>query len=146
MTAATGVRCVVYRFLTKIADFWCSEKIPKQTPTVPANCPSAGTSFGESTPLGTDSKGRKSYLSVGFHQAGGADEEGLTVPWGNLRVEVVDDDIVVTQPGSNFSVVYYKPRDEPQLVVKGTPSGNYKFLARAWQAANDKARELGWIV
>ncbi len=74
------------------------------------------------------------------------DEEGLTVPWGNLRVEVVDDDIVVTQPGSNFSVVYYKPRDEPQLIVKGTPSGNYKFLARAWQAANDKARELGWIV
>ena len=68
------------------------------------------------------------------------------MPWGNLRVEVVDDDIVVTQPGSNFSVVYYKPRDEPQLIVKGTPSSNYKFLARAWQAANDTARELGWIV
>jgi hypothetical protein len=30
-------------------------------------------------------------------------------------------------------------------VPKGTPGGNYKFLARAWQAANDKARELGWI-
>src|SRR5262245_5359421 len=29
------------------------------------------------------------------------------------------------------------------LPVQGTPSGNYKFLARAWQAANDKARELG---
>jgi hypothetical protein len=52
------------------------------------------------------------------------DEEGLTVPWGNLRVEVVD----------------------AQLIMKGTPSGNYKFLARAWQAANDKAGEPGWIV
>jgi hypothetical protein len=26
--------------------------------------------------------------------------------------------------------------------VKGTPRGNYDFLAQAWQAANDKAREL----
>jgi hypothetical protein len=33
-----------------------------------------------------------------------------------------------------------------QLIVKGTPHGNYDFLAQAWQAANDKARELGWIV
>ena len=43
-------RCVVYRFLTKIADFGCSEKIPKQTPTVPASCPSPGLSFAEPTP------------------------------------------------------------------------------------------------
>ena len=62
---------------------------------------------------------------------------------GRLVVVIRGDEIVVTQPGSNFSAVYYKPRDEPQLIAKGTPSGNYKFLARAWQAANDKARELG---
>ena len=68
-----------------------------------------------------------------------------TMTWGSLRIEVRDDEIIVTQPGSNFSAVYYKPRDEPQLIAKGTPSGNYKFLARAWKAANDKARELGWI-
>ena len=72
-------------------------------------------------------------------------KEGMTVPWGSLRVEVVDDEIIVTQAGSNFSAVYYKPQDEPQLIAKGTPSGSYKFLARAWQAANDKARELGWM-
>jgi hypothetical protein len=29
-----------------------------------------------------------------------------------------------------------------QLIVKGTPHGNYDFLAQAWQAANDKAREF----
>ena len=63
--------------------------------------------------------------------------------WGSLRIEVRDDEIIVTQPGSNFSAVYYKPRDEPQLIAKGTPSGNYRFLARAWKAANDKARETG---
>ena len=69
-----------------------------------------------------------------------------TMTWGSLRIEVRDDEIIVTQPGSNFSAVYYKPRDERQLIAKGTPSGNYRFLARAWKVANDKARELGWIV
>ena len=69
-----------------------------------------------------------------------------TMTWGSLRIEVRDDEIIVTQLGSNFSAVYYKPRDEPQLIAKGTPSGNYRFLVRAWKAANDKARELGWIV
>ena len=63
-----------------------------------------------------------------------------------LRLDVVDDEIIITLPFTAYTVTYYKPRDEPQLVVKGTPSGNYKFLARAWQAANDKARELEWIV
>ena len=66
--------------------------------------------------------------------------------WGRLHIEVSDDEIIVTQPGSNFSAGYCKPRDEPQLIAKGTPRGNYKFLARAWRLANDKARELGWIV
>ena len=66
--------------------------------------------------------------------------------WGILRVEVSGEEIIVTQRGSKFRVVYRKSHDQPQLIVKGTPSGNYKFLARAWQAANDKARELGWIV
>jgi hypothetical protein len=65
--------------------------------------------------------------------------------WGSLRVEVSGDEIIVTQRGSKFRAVYRKSKDQPQLVVKGTPHGNYKFLARAWQVANDKARELGWI-
>jgi hypothetical protein len=66
--------------------------------------------------------------------------------WGSLRVEVSGDEIIVTQRGSKFRVVYRKSEDQPQLVVKGAPHGNYNFLARAWKAANDKARELGWIV
>ena len=42
-------------------------------------------------------------------------------------------------------MVYRKAEDQPQLIANGTPHGNYNFLAQAWQAANDKARELGSI-
>jgi hypothetical protein len=45
-----------------------------------------------------------------------------------------------------YHSVHHKPDEQPQLIVKGTPRGNYDFLAQAWQAANNKARELGWIV
>ena len=74
----------------------------------------------------------------------------LAVSMPSLHVEVRDDEIIVTQSGSKFKAVYHSvhhmPEDQPQLIVKGTPHGNYDFLAQAWQAANDKARELGWIV
>ena len=67
----------------------------------------------------------------------------------SLEVEVQDNEIIVTQPGSKFRAVYHsihhKPEDKPQLIVKGTPRGNYDFLTHAWEAANAKARELGWI-
>ena len=63
----------------------------------------------------------------------------------HLVVDVHGDEIIITL-GSNFRAVYHKPEDQPQLVAKGTPHGNYDFLAAAWQAANYKARELGWIV
>jgi hypothetical protein len=43
--------------------------------------------------------GQQSVSSWSSPTAGRADEQGMTVAWGNLRVEVVD----VTQPGSNFS-------------------------------------------
>jgi hypothetical protein len=37
-------------------------------------------------------------------------------------------------------MVYRKAEDQPQLIAKGTPRGNYNFLAQAWQAANEGAR------
>jgi hypothetical protein len=74
----------------------------------------------------------------------------LAVSMPPLHVEVRDDEIIVTQSGSKFKAVYHSvhhmPSDQPQLIVKGTPNGNYDFLAQAWEAANNKARELGWIV
>jgi len=70
-----------------------------------------------------------------------------------LRVQVVDDKLVVTLPGSIYSVTYYKLDDSPGLLAKEIsytddlriPMTAAEFLAQAWRAANDKARALGWI-
>ena len=69
-----------------------------------------------------------------------------------LRVQVVDDEIIVTLPGSHYSVTYYKSAKSPQLLAKcmsdrddrRVAMGLSEFLARAWRLANDKAREFGW--
>ena len=43
--------------------------------------------------------------------------------------------------------MYYKPSNQPQLILRRrSETDDHTLLARAWQAANDKARELGWIV
>ena len=73
---------------------------------------------------------------------------------GNLHVEMQDGDIVVTLPYTRYTVTYYKAAKSPQLLAKRFPAKDdprapmthAEFLARAWKAANDKARELGWIV
>ena len=76
----------------------------------------------------------------------------MTVPWGRLRLDVVDDEIIVSLPGTNYSVTYFKRADSPQLAdISHTddlrsPITVSDFLSRAWRVANDKARELGWIV
>ena len=71
-----------------------------------------------------------------------------------LHVELRDHDILVTMPGTSFRVVYRKPNlglglvarlDYFQNQQKG-PITRARFLARARKAANDKARELGWIL
>ena len=55
-----------------------------------------------------------------------------------LSVEVRGDEIVVIT--ADFRAVYCKAKDRPQLVMRGrTATEDY------WPAANDKARELGWI-
>jgi hypothetical protein len=72
----------------------------------------------------------------------------------DLHVEARRDDIIVTMPGTTYRVVYLKRHREPKLVAKLNyfqdeqkgPITRADFLARALNAANDKARELGWIV
>jgi hypothetical protein len=68
-----------------------------------------------------------------------------------LRVEVEDDTIIVTLPGTNLRVIYGKTKYSQLVTVdflgdkdSGIPLAD--FLARAWPVANDKAKELGWIV
>ena len=69
----------------------------------------------------------------------------------DVQVAVKDGAIIVTLPGTSFCVVYRKGAD-PWLLVSdirddpNSPISKYTFRARAWVAANDKARELGWIV
>ena len=51
-------------------------------------------------------------------------------------------DIIVTLPKSRFRAVYYKPAGQPQLIVRErTKTDDHELLAKAWKAANDKARE-----
>ena len=46
----------------------------------------------------------------------------MTEPWGNLRIDVVDDEIIVTLPFTDYTVTYYKPPNSPQLLAKNFPS------------------------
>jgi hypothetical protein len=64
----------------------------------------------------------------------------------DLNVEVHGDLIIVTQPTTTFHAIYVKPKGEPWIKTAGVPTGTHEFRARAWGAANGKARELGWIV
>ena len=72
-----------------------------------------------------------------------------------LRVEVQGDDIVVILAGTSYVVTYYRATAFPQQLLTKSHSGREdqdapitqaEFHARAWKAANDKAREVGWIV
>jgi hypothetical protein len=72
-----------------------------------------------------------------------------------ITVEVLDDEILVTMPGTSFSIVYEKTKDNQLIANSFSARKNEdqkrnvsfpRFLALAWTAANEKARELGWIV
>jgi hypothetical protein len=61
-----------------------------------------------------------------------------------LIADVNGDEIIIRTLGF---FAYAKPSNAPQLILKRrTATDDHALLAVAWQAANDKARELGWIV
>ena len=65
----------------------------------------------------------------------------------DLDVDMTGDCIVVAEPESGFVAIYHRPTREPWLKLKQrTLTTDQAFYARAFKAANDKARELGWIV
>ena len=60
-----------------------------------------------------------------------------------LFVVVKGDEIIVTS-FTGFRAAYW---NHPQLIVRQrTDTDDHEMLAQAWQAANARARELGWIV
>lgn len=62
-----------------------------------------------------------------------------------LNIHVKRDQIFVGQNGSDFFAVYRKAEYEPELLASGKLQGPREFLTRAWLAANNKARQLGWV-
>lgn len=70
-----------------------------------------------------------------------------------LGALVSSNEIVVVLTGSIYTVTYYKPPGSRGLLAKNIPTKDdpripmtaAEFLARAWKAANEKAKELGWI-
>ena len=68
-----------------------------------------------------------------------------------FRVEAADEGVTVTLDGTNYMVRYRKADDQPGLRLFHTrgderaPIHDIHFLARAWELANTKAKELGWI-
>ena len=69
-----------------------------------------------------------------------------------LNIEVEDKVIIVTLPGTTFRVNYNKAKKSDGLVAFGIHGdkdagvSQVDFLTRAWRIANDKVRELGWIM
>ena len=72
----------------------------------------------------------------------------------DIHLDVRGGDIIVDLPGTSYTVTYHKPAVSPQLLAAyqlgendpRTELTQAEFLARAGRLANDKARELDWIV
>jgi hypothetical protein len=72
----------------------------------------------------------------------------------DIHLDVRGGDIIVDLPGTSYTVTYHKPAVSPQLLAAYLPGEDdprteltqAAFLARAWRLANEKARELDWIV
>ena len=72
-----------------------------------------------------------------------------------IIVEVLDGEILVSMPGTSFSVAYEKTKNNRLVAssftgrkVLGERSSMSfpHFLSLAWTAANERAKEIGWIV
>ena len=71
-----------------------------------------------------------------------------------LSIKVKGKELVVTLPGIDYAVTYFRRsvafgllakdianKDDPHLPQMTSA----QFLSKAWKLANEKARELGWI-
>ena len=62
-----------------------------------------------------------------------------------LHVELQGDYIIVTLPGTKFMGTYQLRAKSDWTDDADAPIALGAFRARAWMAASDKARQLGWI-
>ena len=67
-----------------------------------------------------------------------------------FRAEADDEDVVITLDGTTYMVKFCRAHNQPGLKLfhsrgdTNAPIHDIDFLARAWQLANAKAKELGW--
>jgi hypothetical protein len=69
----------------------------------------------------------------------------------SLIVDMIDDQIVVTMPGTQFLAAYRKREDMAALVARFIRDDRHaaiprsEFVALSWKLALAKAKQLGWI-
>jgi hypothetical protein len=69
----------------------------------------------------------------------------------DLSVEVLDNGLRVTQPGTHYAVTYVRNQgartleSHELLAIPEIDGQEASFLAAAWRAAYTKAKALGWI-
>jgi hypothetical protein len=70
-----------------------------------------------------------------------------------IVVQVDGDELIVFLPGTDYIATFYRATPSELLAkshagheVGDAPMTCAEFQGRAWRAANNKARELGWIV
>ena len=69
----------------------------------------------------------------------------------DLNVEVLENGLRVTEPGTHFAVTYLRnPASQSLechelLALPEIDSSEASFLAAAWKAAFAKAKDLGWL-
>ena len=71
---------------------------------------------------------------------------------GEIKVEIEGDVIVASLPGTSYRALFFLSPDKRRLIQaeqlsvnKKAPIYHEEFEAMAWEAANAKARELGWL-
>jgi hypothetical protein len=64
----------------------------------------------------------------------------------DLDCRVSGKEIVITTPGSACVAGYHRVEGEPRLRTTARPTGRTEVKVQAGRLANDKARDLGWIV
>ena len=92
------------------------------------------------------------YLYAPWTAQKGQLPERLAIPV--LRVAVRGREIVITASDADYAMTYHKPASSPQLLARSFPRKEDRrvsmtladFLTAAHKLANDKARDLGWIV
>ena len=71
---------------------------------------------------------------------------------GEIKIEIEGDVIVASLPGTSYRALFFLSQDKRTLIQaeqlrvnKKAPMYHEEFEAMAWEAANARARELGWL-